>query len=104
MGEYHHKASCAQGNNGSNAHRFHGEFGVKALLQVPRGYGKRRECAHDKQSVYRVEVARGRSCVERGIEEVGQERLGAVCGKLGACWGLHPRVGDDDPQRREART
>lgn len=100
VGEYHHKTGRRKGYDRGNAHCLHGEFSVKALLQIPCGNGKRRECAHDEQGIYRVEVAGSRCRVERGIKEVGEDCLGAICRKLCTWRSLHPRVGDDDPQQQ----
>ena len=50
-----------------------------------------------------MEVARPRGGVECGGEEVGDDGLAAVGREHGARRRLHPRVGDEDPQRAQAR-
>ena len=75
------------------------------LEQVVRTHSDAHQRTHDEQGEHRVGVTGQRGGVERRGEEVGHDRLGAGgrLDQLVAGRRLHPGVGDDDPQGRQAR-
>ena len=104
MGEHDHGAGGDDAHHRGDAHGLHGELGMAALQHVPAGHGHGHERAHDEQRVYRMGVTGEDGRIEGSREEVGNDRLGTLGVQLAAGGRLHPRVRDEDPQSRQARS
>ena len=104
MGRHNHRARCDDAYHSANAHGFHRKIGVLALQQIPRSNRHGHECAQNEQRHDHVRITRQNRGIESRRKEIGDNGLRTIARKLGASRRLHPRIGDQNPQRAQART
>jgi hypothetical protein len=101
VAEERHRRRHDQAGDECRAQRAAGEVLVALLEQVPCRDAGDDEATGDPCRGDDVQQPRHGRRVEHGGPEVGEHR--AAVDDLVAARRLHPRVGDEDPQRREMR-
>ena len=84
-------------------HRLLRKIEVRALQVMVRGDGNGDQAANYQGCRYGMEVTQPGGGVERRSQKVSEHRVRPIGGQLGASRRLHPGIGDEDPQRRQAR-